>query len=339
MHVNVLNTFMILRLYLFLRVMRNHAGFYSQQINLIASINGVDSMGITFNFKMLLKGSPMKLLVPMMVLNVFAFATALTMFERGAPDGNVETFGEAAYLALVTMSTVGYGDFYPVTALGQIATIITGVIGGTCIAVLLITVFCEFAETTAQEEFVINLVHRRHHMRKFRIAAATVLQRSYWAMKLRKTVVAHFESDRSSKTHTHNAADKMHLNQLRAATRNLYAKIRELRLLRITMPDDMTKAQVANTWMAMMEDMCNEFLEEGGDENDDVIKAATKDRDMGLDDVDEADIPDVWDKLDLDAGPIPCVTSLIDQVNYNSERIAKKLKTVGMLANLLIANK
>jgi voltage-gated potassium channel len=40
--------------------------------------------------------------------------------ERRAPDANIETFFEAVWWACVTITTTGYGDFYPVTAPGRL---------------------------------------------------------------------------------------------------------------------------------------------------------------------------------------------------------------------------
>lgn len=44
----------------------------------------------------------------------------LTLAERADPDASIQTFADAFWYSLVTMSTVGYGDLYPVTALGRI---------------------------------------------------------------------------------------------------------------------------------------------------------------------------------------------------------------------------
>jgi len=45
-------------------------------------------------------------------------------FEAGAPGSNIETGGEALWWGVVTITTVGYGDLYPVTPGGQVTATI-----------------------------------------------------------------------------------------------------------------------------------------------------------------------------------------------------------------------
>jgi voltage-gated potassium channel len=56
-----------------------------------------------------------------MVLSVSSIL--ILQFEVGAPDGNIKTGGDALWWAIVTITTVGYGDFFPVTALGRITAV------------------------------------------------------------------------------------------------------------------------------------------------------------------------------------------------------------------------
>ena len=60
----------------------------------------------------------------------FVSALAVLEAERNAPDATITTFGDAVWWTLTTISTVGYGDRYPVTFEGRVVAaslMVTGI--------------------------------------------------------------------------------------------------------------------------------------------------------------------------------------------------------------------
>ena len=67
------------------------------------------------------------LLAAMIVLMVSS--VLVLQFESSAADGNIKTGGEALWWAIVTLTTVGYGDFFPVTLGGRVTGVFVMITG------------------------------------------------------------------------------------------------------------------------------------------------------------------------------------------------------------------
>ena len=70
------------------------------------------------------------------LLLIFTIAWLVLLVEQGAPNANIKNYHEAVWWAFVTITTVGYGDYYPVTGWGQSFAVILMFFGLGIIGVL-----------------------------------------------------------------------------------------------------------------------------------------------------------------------------------------------------------
>ena len=74
-------------------------------------------------------GSALYVLLLMGILVLQFGSLTILAIEQYAPGANITTASDALWYTLVTISTVGYGDFYPVTNLGRICGVVIIVVG------------------------------------------------------------------------------------------------------------------------------------------------------------------------------------------------------------------
>ena len=77
-------------------------------------------------------------------------AIVVYLFERDAKGSNIHTLGQSVWWAVVTVTTVGYGDYSPVTAQGRIAASLIMAIGILTLAVITAQVASSFVDQAAQ---------------------------------------------------------------------------------------------------------------------------------------------------------------------------------------------
>ncbi len=70
------------------------------------------------------------------LLLVFTISWGVLLAEQSAPSANIKTYHDAIWWSFVTICTVGYGDYYPVTTLGQSMAVILMFFGLGIIGVL-----------------------------------------------------------------------------------------------------------------------------------------------------------------------------------------------------------
>jgi len=70
------------------------------------------------------------LLVILVAIYVIEFGSmAMLATESRSPDANIRTSSDALWYIMVTISTVGYGDLYPTTAMGRIVGVFILIVG------------------------------------------------------------------------------------------------------------------------------------------------------------------------------------------------------------------
>jgi voltage-gated potassium channel len=92
-------------------------------------------------------------LVLLAVLGVILMCAALELaFEQHAPGATIRGFGDALWWAIVTVTTVGYGDKVPVSAGGKGVAVILMITGIGLVGVLSATVASYFVEQRAGQD-------------------------------------------------------------------------------------------------------------------------------------------------------------------------------------------
>jgi voltage-gated potassium channel len=96
---------------------------------------------------------------------MFACSALVLSFEAHANGSNIHNFSDALWWAIVTVTTVGYGDKYPVTAGGRGVATVLMFVGIGLIGVLTATVASYFVEQSADNDRA-DLVERLDRMEK-----------------------------------------------------------------------------------------------------------------------------------------------------------------------------
>ncbi|MGZ8803006.1 MAG: potassium channel family protein [Mycobacterium sp.] len=86
------------------------------------------------------------------VLLVYVASLAILEAERSAPNATITNFGNAVWWSITTITTVGYGDMYPVTVPGRVIAVLLMIGGISLIGVITATVASWIVERVSEED-------------------------------------------------------------------------------------------------------------------------------------------------------------------------------------------
>jgi voltage-gated potassium channel len=94
-----------------------------------------------------LRGRVVVSVVGTVTLAAFVAALAVLDAERDAPDASITSFGDSLWWTVTTISTVGYGDRYPVTVEGRIVAAVLMIAGIALLGVVTASIASWFVDT------------------------------------------------------------------------------------------------------------------------------------------------------------------------------------------------
>jgi voltage-gated potassium channel len=83
---------------------------------------------------------------------IYAAALAILEVERGQPDAKIANFGDALWWAITTVTTVGYGEFFPVTFQGRMVAVALMIGGISLVGVVTATLASWIIQRVAEED-------------------------------------------------------------------------------------------------------------------------------------------------------------------------------------------
>ena len=159
----LLATIMLLRVYIIIRMIKHYTKWSNMYAERKCERFGTKNNTI-FVLKAIFKEKPYVTLSICMVLSIAIFGMATRTFERPhlpeyGTDMDYDYIWNAMWLVVLTMTTVGYGDFYPQTHMGRLVIVIACFWGVFLVSMMVVTL-TDSSEFTKGERRAYEILSR-----------------------------------------------------------------------------------------------------------------------------------------------------------------------------------
>lgn len=158
----ILTSFMLLRAFICLKLLRHHSKWTNEHSSAVCDLYAAKATEL-YALKALLIEKPVALLVPLLLLSTLVLSLALRIYERNFESDSIAQdysyIWNAMWLVLLTMTTAGFGDFYPKTHPGRFIAALSAYWGIFLFSIIIITL-TNFSHLNPAQQRSFNLIKR-----------------------------------------------------------------------------------------------------------------------------------------------------------------------------------
>jgi hypothetical protein len=175
-YTTIITAFMVIRIYHLIRVFSVLSVYRSSRSQRLCQMNG-SFADFYYAGKCMIQEKPLHVMIWMLLTGIFVFGFLLRLFERPASSltsKDLNDYGNAMWCIITTMTTVGYGDYYPVTMPGRVCGCIACIWGVLVVSVMCCSLYNLLMLDTGQQKSLLTL-HRLWYKDEIKEVAALVL--------------------------------------------------------------------------------------------------------------------------------------------------------------------
>ena len=129
---------MMLRVYLLFSAFLSSSIYLSTRAHRICRIYGTKN-DIIFGIKCIFNEQPLFALLVIFVSLLFVLANMVKLSEKQVPNNGLSDYINSLWCVIITMGTVGYGQYYPSTYLGRLILFSASIVGIIMSSLLILT--------------------------------------------------------------------------------------------------------------------------------------------------------------------------------------------------------